>query len=187
MFSFFSLFSLKISVFPFVLLSLAFALLWLEGKRKPRDFAAALSLGGKPRVALKRGAVLLAKILALLVVFSIVFTALGVNDSLRVAEFVRAQPPETLFVAVALAPVAEELFFRGYFQKRVGIVLSSALFAALHYSYGSIAEIIAAFFISILIGLELRRRNDLNSCILAHGAYNAFTIFLVLHYPLLCL
>lgn len=173
---------LKIPWFTFLILALPFALLWLEGKRKPRDFAKALSLGEHPLKSLRSAAVLFAKMLVLLVILSIVLNALNLLDSKKVADFVRAQPAETLFVAVALAPIAEELFFRGYLQKRVGVVLSSALFAALHYSYGSIAEIVAAFFISILIGLELRKRGDLNSCILAHGAYNALTIFLVLHY-----
>jgi membrane protease YdiL (CAAX protease family) len=173
---------LKISVFPFLLLAMALALLWLEGKRKPRDFARALSLGARPRDSLKRGAALFAEILALLFLLSLVFTALGINDSRRVVEFVRAQPPETLFVAVAIAPIAEELFFRGYLQKRAGVILASVLFAALHYSYGSIAEIIAAFFISVLIGLELRKRGDLNACILAHAVYNAAMIFFVLRF-----
>jgi membrane protease YdiL (CAAX protease family) len=156
----------KIPVFPLVLIALTFLLLYFEGKRKPRDFARSLSLDSvKPAKSLRGAALLFAKMILLLILLSIAFNALGANDSTRVVEVLRAQPVEMLFAAVALAPFAEELFFRGYLQKRVGIIVSSALFASLHYSYGSVSEVVSAFFIAILIGMELRKKNDLNSCI----------------------
>ncbi len=169
---------LAISVFPFFLIALALFLLWLEGKRKPREFVRALSLGGDARKSVVHAAALFAKMFVLLIVLSFAITALGITDSENVVQVLRSQPVEMLFIAVTLAPFAEELFFRGYLQKRVGIIVSSALFASLHYSYGSIAEIIAAFFLSLLIGLEMRKNNDLNSCVLAHAAFNAFTIII---------
>ncbi len=175
----------RIPVFPLLLIALAFLLLWLEGKRKPRDYARALSLDSvKPAKSIRGAAVLFAKMILLLIALSLVFNALNTNDSNRVVDVLRAQPVEMLFAAIALAPFAEELFFRGYLQKRVGVIVSSALFAALHYSYGSVSEIISAFFISILIGMELRRRNDLNACIIAHAAYNAVTLLLVFQFYL---
>ena len=171
---------LSISLFPFLLIALALLLLWLEGKRKPRDFAHSLSLGSERDAfkSLVHAAALFAKMFVLFIVLSFVITALGITDSENVVQVLRSQPTEMLFIAVTLAPFAEELFFRGYLQKRVGIIVSSALFASLHYSYGSIAEIIAAFFLSLLIGLEMRKNNDLNSCVLAHAAFNAFTIII---------
>lgn len=174
----------RISFFPFLLIALALALLWLEGKRKPREFARALSFGSERDAfkSLVRAAALFAKMFVLLVVLSFSFTALGVTDSEKVVQVLRNQPPEMLFVALTLAPFAEELFFRGYLQKRVGVIVASALFAVLHYSYGSISEIIAAFFLSLLIGLEMRKHGDLNSCVIAHAVFNAFTVIIALQF-----
>jgi uncharacterized protein len=173
----------KIPVFPLVLIALTFLLLYFEGKRKPRDYARSLSLDSfKPAKSLRGAALLFAKMILLLVLLSLAFNALGANDSKRVVDVLRAQPVEMLFAAVALAPFAEELFFRGYLQKRVGVIVSSALFASLHYSYGSVSEVVSAFFIAILIGMELRKKNDLNACILAHAAYNAVTLLLVFNF-----
>ncbi|MFH0834944.1 MAG: CPBP family intramembrane glutamic endopeptidase, partial [Candidatus Micrarchaeota archaeon] len=62
---------------------------------------------------------------------------------------------------------------------RAGIVFSSLLFAALHYGYGSSAEIVAAFAASVLIGLEMRKNRDVRACILAHACYNLSSIILV--------
>ncbi len=173
---------MKIPWFTFLVLALPFALLWLEGKRKPREFARALSLDVAPVQSLRGAAVLFAKMFVLLVALSLALNALNANDSRRVIEVVRSQSPALLFVAVAVAPFAEELFFRGYLQKRVGVILASVLFAVLHYSYGSVSEIIAAFFLSVVIGAEFRKRNDLNACVLAHAAFNAMTIAIALHF-----
>ncbi|MEM0475688.1 MAG: CPBP family intramembrane glutamic endopeptidase [Candidatus Norongarragalinales archaeon] len=173
---------LRVSVFPFLLLALTAALLWLEGKRKPREFVDALSVNATPINSLRRATALFAKMFFLLVALSLALNALGLMDSDKVVSVVRSQPPENLFVAIAIAPAAEEVFFRGYLQKRIGVLLSSAIFAGLHYSYGSISEIIAAFFLSVVIGLEFRKRCDLNTCVLSHAAFNAFTIILALHY-----
>jgi membrane protease YdiL (CAAX protease family) len=53
------------------------------------------------------------------------------------------------------------------------------IFSLLHYAYNSVSEIIAAFFISVLIGLEMRRSKDTNACILAHAAFNALSVLLI--------
>ncbi len=107
----------------------------------------------------------------------------GFLDSRKVFDFILAQNALTLFIAASVGPIGEELFFRGYLQKRIGVIFSSVLFAALHFGYGSIVEVLAAFLVSVLLGLELRRNNDLHACMLAHAGYNIFTIILALHFP----
>jgi membrane protease YdiL (CAAX protease family) len=175
------LFFAAIPLFPFVLVALALFLIWLEsgGRLTLKGYARELSLGAHPAVSVKRAAVLFAKMLGMLLLLSLALNALGLMDSQKVAEFFRAQPPVMIFFAVGVAPFAEELFFRGYLQKRIGILFSSVIFSLLHYAYNSVSEIIAAFFISVLIGLEMRRSKDTNACILAHAAFNALSVLLI--------
>ncbi|MBD3763583.1 MAG: exosortase E/protease, VPEID-CTERM system [Rhodobacterales bacterium] len=78
---------------------------------------------------------------------------------------------------VALAPLVEELFFRGYLQDRlspaapwgrwVGILAASAAFAALH---GRWAEALAA---GLVFALVRDRRGRLGDAVVAHMAANA--------------
>jgi membrane protease YdiL (CAAX protease family) len=115
-----------------------------------------------------------------LFVEGIVLNALGVFDTGNVAAVIRKQSLLGIAIAVILAPIAEEIFFRGYLQKQIGVLLSSALFAWLHVGYGSIAEIVAAFTVSIILGLWLRKSDNVYPCILAHGFYNIFSITAIL-------
>ena len=164
---------------PFLVLLAPFVFLIFEGK-KPREFARALSLhDNKPLPTLKLAVSLFARIFVALLVVSFVLRFLGLFDTQKVVEVIKSVPSYYLFLAVAIAPVGEELLFRGYLQKRFGIVLSSLFFAVLHYCYGSVSEIIAAFVVSILFGLHLRKHNNLSACILAHAAYNLMTILIV--------
>lgn len=170
---------LFVSLIPVVILLLPLLLLKLEGK-KLKEFTRELSLDKfQPRASLWRATRLFAAMFVVLLVLANILHLLGLLDTAKVIKLIQEQTPLALFVAVSIAPVGEELFFRGYLQKRVGIIFSSIVFAGLHYGYGSLAEILAAFLISIMLGLELRARNDLNSCILAHAGYNLFSIVLV--------
>jgi membrane protease YdiL (CAAX protease family) len=157
-------------------------MLALERKRL-RDFPKLLSLKYfNPAKSIFRAVRLLVVMFLVLFVLANVMNSFGFLDSRKVLDFILAQTPLTLFIAAAVAPIGEELFFRGYLQKRVGVVFASVLFAALHFGYGSVVEVVAAFLISILLGFELRKNNDLHACILAHAGYNMITIILALHY-----
>ncbi len=156
-----------------LVLFLPVLLLRLEGGRvnaknfflyKPRkqDFLDALTLFAQSFTAL--------------LILSLALNALGWADSHKIIIFIREQNLETLLLMVSLAPFAEELLFRGYLQHKIGVVFSSALFAALHYGYGSVAEVSGAFVISMVLGAFMRKNKRLLPCVLAHAAYNAFSI-----------
>ncbi len=176
------MFSSSVLLFPFVILALPFVLLAFERKRL-HDFPKLLSLNYfNPAKSVLRAIRLFVLMFVSLFVLANVLNYFGFLDSGKVFDFILVQTPLTLFIAAAVAPIGEELFFRGYLQKRVGVVFASVLFAALHWSYGSVVEVLAAFVVSILLGFELRKNNDLHACILAHAGYNMITIVLVLHY-----
>lgn len=82
---------------------------------------------------------------------------------------------------VLLAPVAEEILFRGYLQARLGLVLTPAagiglvtfLFALVHFDGEGLLHPIATLS-SALYGLVRHRTGSLWPCILMHAIFNAF-------------
>jgi uncharacterized protein len=156
-----------------LVLFLPVILLRLEGRKpnaknfflsRPRkqDFFDALTLFARSFVAL--------------FLLGLALNAFGWMDSHKIISFIREQKLETLLLMVSLAPFAEELLFRGYLQHKIGVIFSSALFAVLHYGYASVAEVAGAFVFSMVIGAFMRKNKRLLPCVLAHAAYNAFSI-----------
>ncbi len=164
----------------FLLLPLPFVLLYFEGK----NFKQSLEYLGfsreKPARQALDGLKLLALFLAAFFCLGAALQVLGLLDSYKVVEVVRAQPFLVLAAAVTLAPVAEEMFFRGYLQKKIGVVLSSVIFAAVHYAYGSVAEVIAAFLMGLIAGWWVKKHGRLASAVIAHALWNAASIILAL-------
>jgi membrane protease YdiL (CAAX protease family) len=75
--------------------------------------------------------------------------------------------------AIALAPgVAEESFFRGALQPRLGILLAALAFAAIHSQYALTIDTLLVFTLGCGLGL-VRRHLNTTSAIVSHAAYNA--------------
>lgn len=81
---------------------------------------------------------------------------------------------------IAAAMTVEEAFFRGFLQPRLGLMVSSLLFACSHFSYGLPFMIIGVFTISLIIGRTFERRGDLLPCVIAHGIFDAVQLLVVL-------
>ena len=81
---------------------------------------------------------------------------------------------------LTLGPVAEELFFRGFLQKRIGVFLTSIVFALLHTGYGSIAEVLGAFIASMVLGWWVKKHDDVAPTIIAHAFYNMLSILSII-------
>ena len=121
--------------------------------------------------------------LTFVAVYSAVVTTLGI-DSLKPPHLpdqaVATYPLRIIgfVMMVLLAPVAEEVFFRGFllpaFAQRWGFLggaaLVSALFAVSHVAPGAI---LPAFVSGLLFAWLYRRTGSLWNCCLAHGAQNA--------------
>lgn len=117
-----------------------------------------------------------------LFVLGVVLNAFHLMDSHKIVDFIRVQPLEILFLMIFFAPLAEELLFRGYLQHKIGVIFSSVIFALLHYGYGSIAEVLGAFVISLILGEFMRKNKRLLPCVLAHAMYNAFSVLIVTYF-----
>jgi len=134
---------------------------------------------------------------------SLVLYALGLLDSQLVTDKMATFSLPILIFASTLAPLSEEMLFRGaIFGKLTEFSLrgasrqaraahlpfiaaaafSSSLFAFMHASYGSVAQIIVAFAIGALLCLSARLSNSLIPAIVAHSCFNIaaiiFTVFL---------
>lgn len=75
-----------------------------------------------------------------------------------------------------VAPINEEILFRGFLVPRVGIILSAIIFAILHLSYLSISEFVAAFFFGLVAGYLFKKKRSLYSTIFAHAFVNFLTV-----------
>jgi membrane protease YdiL (CAAX protease family) len=83
-------------------------------------------------------------------------------------------------IIVGVAMTVEEAFFRGFLQPRVGLVVSSVLFALSHFSYGLPFMIVGVFTISLVIGRAFERTGDLLPCVVAHGIFDGVQLLVIL-------
>jgi membrane protease YdiL (CAAX protease family) len=75
------------------------------------------------------------------------------------------------------AGIGEETLFRGAVQPRLGIVLTSVLWAALHVQYGPSVILVYIFVFSLALGF-LRSRINTTATFITHTSYNFLTVLL---------
>jgi CAAX amino terminal protease family. len=75
------------------------------------------------------------------------------------------------------AAIGEETFFRGAYQPRMGIVITSLLFASFHVQYSITPATLLILAMSLILGV-LRARTSLSVCVLVHFLYNFTTVLL---------
>lgn len=131
---------------------------------------------------LKQTLPLFAALVIISIALSIVLTLLQLNDLEQVVfaiDGIRKISP--LFLAyILIARVStEEIFFRGFLVNRVGVVPSAALFAILHIFYGSIAEVIGAFVLGLILAYCFKKGQNIFPLIVAHLFYNLFALWLI--------
>jgi uncharacterized protein len=81
--------------------------------------------------------------------------------------------------ALALLPgFCEELLFRGALQPRLGLVVTSLLFAAIHTEYGLSIDVVTIFVIAVGLGL-IRNYANTTATITCHVAYNLLASFTI--------
>jgi len=92
-----------------------------------------------------------------------------------------AGQPVALRLGIALsAGVVEEVFFRGLLQPRVGIALSTALFALAHAAYGQPFLLVGVTLLSLLYAALVRWRQSVWAAIAAHTLFDAVQLLVVI-------
>ena len=80
---------------------------------------------------------------------------------------------------VLAAMTVEEFFFRAWLQKRVGLVISTIIFALAHAGYGQPLMLIGVTVISLVIGITFWKTKRLIPCIIAHGVFDTIQLFVI--------
>lgn len=81
---------------------------------------------------------------------------------------------------VISAMTVEEAFFRGWLQKRVGLIASTLLFALAHSGLGQPLLLIGVGIISLVIGYTFYRTKNLIPGIIAHGVFDGIQLFVII-------
>ena len=81
---------------------------------------------------------------------------------------------------VLSAMTVEEAFFRGFLQKRLGLIASTLLFAVAHAGYGQPLLLVGVTIISLIIGTTFYRTKNLLPGIIAHGVFDAVQLFVII-------
>lgn len=191
------------SVFYISLLFLAVALVFSSPHRRLSESLSYLRLSPKQKelpALVGWGALALVASCLTAALLSLILSYFGMLDTEPVQAKILTLSLPALIAAFTLAPFAEEALFRGLLFRKIsewrmggkkkqelgaaaGALLSSAIFSALHYSYGSVAEIAAAFLIGLLFCWFTRRTNSLIPAIVVHLSFNFLSIFFAVWFP----
>jgi len=87
-------------------------------------------------------------------------------------------------LVVLSAMTVEEAFFRGWLQKRVGLVASTVVFVLAHAGYGQPLMFIGIAIVSLIIGITFYRTRNLIPCIIAHGIFDAIQLFVIVPFAM---
>ena len=83
-------------------------------------------------------------------------------------------------LVVFSAMTVEEAFFRGFLQKRIGLIASTILFAVAHAGYAQPMLLVGVTIISLIIGTAFYRTKNLLPGIVAHGVFDAVQLFVII-------
>ncbi|MGC8649097.1 MAG: CPBP family intramembrane glutamic endopeptidase [Candidatus Micrarchaeia archaeon] len=122
------------------------------------------------------GIILFFIIFALEILISLFSYISGIALPTNVSEVLFGTPLYFLLFSILIAPINEEIFFRGFLVPKYGIILPALLFALLHAGYGSIVEGIGAFVFGVLAGYIFKKTKSLYPSIIAHVLVNGLAI-----------
>ncbi|MGC8648062.1 MAG: CPBP family intramembrane glutamic endopeptidase [Candidatus Micrarchaeia archaeon] len=97
----------------------------------------------------------------------------------NVQQLLQGMPFYLIAFSVLVAPIDEEILFRGFLVPRIGIIWSALIFSLFHISYLSISEFAAAFIFGLLAGYVFKKTDSLYATILGHALVNLLTILVL--------
>ena len=103
---------------------------------------------------------------------SLISVFFGSQDLSLVSSTIVALPIAYILYLFIFRVFLEEWFFRGFLVGKVGVIISSALFALGHLLYGSITEVIGAFILGVLLARYYQKTGNLWVTFIAHFLYN---------------
>jgi membrane protease YdiL (CAAX protease family) len=129
--------------------------------------------------ALPQALFYLGALLAASMIVGIIFSYTGFSDQLDdVSKTLQASDFTELLIIVLVGSFVEEIFFRGYLQKKTNILTASFIFAYFHVIYNSFPEVVGAFFLGMILGKAYEKTNGLFVPTLAHLSYNLIVLLI---------
>lgn len=133
-------------------------------------------------------------VVAVLIVFSIVWTLLGFkkdsNSLNKIIDIFRHN--HFLVVLTCLtAGITEELVFRGYIMPRlqllfnktyISVIISSVIFGLIHFGYGTALNVIGPFIIGLVFALHYYKYRNIKILIICHFLWDYIVILLKLNF-----
>lgn len=129
-------------------------------------------------------------------IFSAITVLLGMheNDAMmkKIIAVITGHQAMIFFIALT-AGVTEEVIFRGYLLTRLSqwfknnvaaIIVSSLLFAALHYKYGNLRELIFTFLIGMIFSIYYIKYRNIKAIIVTHFLIDYINMNLATHLKL---
>jgi membrane protease YdiL (CAAX protease family) len=125
-----------------------------------------------------------AAVLVAIIAIALLLMAFGAGDLLpkqppALIPFLAALPFGVRLLLSLSAGVVEETFFRGFLQPRIGILLSTALFALAHASYGQPFMLVGVSLLSLIYALLVRWRQTVWPAIAAHALFDGVQLLVV--------
>lgn len=118
--------------------------------------------------------------LAMVVVLSIIIAFTGFTEENTVVfQIGRALSWPGIVMVSLLAAVSEETFFRGFLQKRVGLIPASVLFGIVHVSYGTILQVVMPIILGLFLGFLYIKTQNIGSAVSAHFTFNLIQFVLL--------
>lgn len=132
---------------------------------------------------LKKSCALIIGLMAITFFIGIASSLLGANDLNKVNETVVqiiTVSPLLMLYYLVVRVFSEEIFFRGLLVKKTGVFFSSLIFGLAHFMYGSVIEVIGAFFAGLFLAYFYQKNNNLLPNVIGHMAFNAIGLILVM-------
>lgn len=140
-------------------------------------------LGFKKTDAIKETKYALSALLLMLftaMVIGAIFYSLGfTKDASAIPNIIKKIELWQVLTILVIGSIVEEIFFRGYIQRKTNIITASFIFSYFHIIYSSITEVTGAFFLGLILGYLYDKRKNLFAPSLAHLLYNLTTICLI--------
>ncbi len=108
-------------------------------------------------------------------------TGIKINDLEKVNDFINQEMNQFAlgFIIILLVVLfIEELFFRAFLIKKIGIFASTIIFTIFHIGYGSIAQIIGVFFLGLILAYWFKKNKSIVQNYIGHVLYDLFAIAL---------
>lgn len=123
------------------------------------------------------------------IIISIIYSKISVIPEIPSTSFFSMNRDVLIFSAILIAPLREELLFRGILQPMLanktnriaGLIITAILFTGCHFVYGSTILIyIKLFVLSIILGILRYRSNSIVPSYVAHLLNNSVSIIGIL-------